>query len=559
VVYITDETSRHEVTSWRIDGDDKEEAVAPAEIDLAGKGCHAVLIVDHSGSMRANDVPGYASRAKAVYECLIRDFVKEQVKSGASDDVVVTLISMSERATVLIDKHPLNEALVGKLGKIKKRQPRSHGNYVPALDKALEVMTADAPNRASLLLLLFSDGAPSDHSSMKCEHGIPIFELDRREDPLMQHKTRGSAWACRQRMHDVVKKNCLDRIKKIGQVFGREKIIFRTLAFGPPKEDFSMLGEMANALPRGEFQKLGLNVDGLKTAFSSLSSSMTELRTEGGGRMLTPRRDKVVDKEQKVDVSGEIVDGRHGWLIYSFEDFLGKYKFDRKSRELKKSRVAAGVTGLAFLDQPFAEGAERFLYRCTEIEIPDEKADEWYRSGVNRGSKDSTKSFRCGLRLVAKEAKDVENLHRGLEFHTIFARVQSDAATLALEFNQRLPSRNPEWNVSFLDTASIFGCFDDSYEEDQAWVLVEPELDGKFTKWNNNAGAVRGQTAAKSNPGISSGGVALGIGSLALVEENEEEDEVGEEKHDTIYTEEIPQAFSHFTYERSKGKQLVCD
>ena len=25
-----------------------------------------------------------------------------------------------------------------------------------------------------------------------------------------------------------------------------------------------------------------------------------------------------------------------------------------------------------------------------------------------------------------------------------------------------------------------------------AWVLVEPELEGKFTKWNNNAGGISG-------------------------------------------------------------------
>ena len=37
VVYITDNTSRHEITPWRIDGDDKEETVTPSEIDLAGE------------------------------------------------------------------------------------------------------------------------------------------------------------------------------------------------------------------------------------------------------------------------------------------------------------------------------------------------------------------------------------------------------------------------------------------------------------------------------------------------------------------------------------------
>mmetsp|Transcript_15147 Transcript_15147/g.37130 ORF Transcript_15147/g.37130 Transcript_15147/m.37130 type:complete len:372 (-) Transcript_15147:7-1122(-) len=116
VVFVTDETSRHEVTSWRIDGtDEDEEVVAPAEVQLAGSKCHAVLIVDHSGSMRTSDVPGYKSRAHAVYECLKRDFVKEQLKSGAATDVVVTVISMSNTATVLLHKKPLDESLINDL------------------------------------------------------------------------------------------------------------------------------------------------------------------------------------------------------------------------------------------------------------------------------------------------------------------------------------------------------------------------------------------------------------------------------------------------------------
>ena len=68
VVYITDETMRHEATSWRIDGKDADvvEAVAHAEVELAGNGSHAVLIVDSSGSTSKSDVPGYKSRAEAV-------------------------------------------------------------------------------------------------------------------------------------------------------------------------------------------------------------------------------------------------------------------------------------------------------------------------------------------------------------------------------------------------------------------------------------------------------------------------------------------------------------
>lgn len=129
VVYITDETSRHEVTSWRKDGKDTE-PVAHAGVELAGKGSHAVLIVDSSGSMKKNDVPGYKSRADAVYQCLIRDFVTEQVSTGAGADVVVSLITMGDEANTVITTQPLDESLITELERIGKRSPRSHGNCV---------------------------------------------------------------------------------------------------------------------------------------------------------------------------------------------------------------------------------------------------------------------------------------------------------------------------------------------------------------------------------------------------------------------------------------------
>ena len=60
VVYVTDESSRHEITSWRDDGQD-----LPVEVHEPGVyGAHLVLIVDASGSMRKTDVDGRASLLK---------------------------------------------------------------------------------------------------------------------------------------------------------------------------------------------------------------------------------------------------------------------------------------------------------------------------------------------------------------------------------------------------------------------------------------------------------------------------------------------------------------
>ncbi|CAJ1945811.1 unnamed protein product [Cylindrotheca closterium] len=151
--------------------------------------------------MRTSDVPGYDTRAHAVYECLKRDFVEKQLKSGALNDVVVTLISMSNTATVEINKKTLDDSLIHDLQRLSKRQPKLHGNYIPALDKALEITKADAENTSSLLFLFFSDGAPSDHQFMKCTHGINVFSKinqrnDRRNDRKMERTSRNQAWKC---------------------------------------------------------------------------------------------------------------------------------------------------------------------------------------------------------------------------------------------------------------------------------------------------------------------------------------------------------------------------
>ena len=60
-------------------------------------------------------------------------------------------------------------------------------------------------------------------------------------------------------------------------------MVVSTVAFGPPQEDFEVLKNMSTVLPRGSFQKLGLSAAALKTAFSSLTSSLTSLRSETVG------------------------------------------------------------------------------------------------------------------------------------------------------------------------------------------------------------------------------------------------------------------------------------
>lgn len=87
VVYITDSTSRYEITSYVLPVEIDEISLSVndtlqhwelcKQISLNPSLCtsHTVLIVDHSGSMRTNDVSDYKTRLDAVYTTLALDII----------------------------------------------------------------------------------------------------------------------------------------------------------------------------------------------------------------------------------------------------------------------------------------------------------------------------------------------------------------------------------------------------------------------------------------------------------------------------------------------------
>ena len=102
---------------------------------------------------------------------------------------------------------------------------------------------------------------------------------------------------------------------------------------------------------------------------------------------------------------------------------------------------------------------------------------------------------------------------------------------------------------SYCQREANFGLSD--YQTYAASSLTALATNGAFTKWNNNAGEVRGGTNRR--------GQATGIAGTGFLDAFEESDEEDEEELVPVEINDIPQTFSHFSYEHSLGKKLVCD
>ena len=86
---------------------------------------------------------------------------------------------MSDVAEVVLERAAADDTLMGFLKKRStSKRAHSHGNYLPALDKALELLEGDDTALNQLFLVFLSDGAPSDHTMMDCKHGVRVWEDD---------------------------------------------------------------------------------------------------------------------------------------------------------------------------------------------------------------------------------------------------------------------------------------------------------------------------------------------------------------------------------------------
>ena len=541
IVYITDQTSTREITSWAKPGVgiDVEKRHISEQMKQKHKGAcerlqndktswtsHTVIVVDQSGSMRKT-VLGGATRSDAVWLTIALDFVAKQIDEGKSSETDgVSIVEMGIYSRVLIDKMPHDWLLFNSVvDLLRAQEPHFDGNYMPALDEAENLLTSNTYGSCALTLFFFSDGRPSDH--------LP----------------RGTIYGYKQFIGE--------RIESLASRFGR-RLTVMTVGFAD-YEDFSVLMDMSERAKkfqsRGSFFAARLNPEALGEAFSSLASSLDQTRSELTLLGSTHQRSVRDVRRKPINLIGMAEMPDQDWFTYnSAERFVYSHRNPRDNEFMSAAPFNENCRGVALSKRYFGEGAERLVREFREI-----GADGWF----------------VGPKLVAKESRfqvDVENIdwHKIWTFHRTFCNTQERAQGLAEVFNDRLrklPCYDPESTptISFLQCSIYVVKISNS---EAIGVLVEKQLNpSNYKKWNDNCGGVDGLLRDGGDENVALKKLDDIIEECDEEDEDEDEDEeydVDESNKD--YTDEycidpldIPQAFSHFTYRYTKRQLLVCD
>ncbi|KAG1675173.1 hypothetical protein FOA52_003396 [Chlamydomonas sp. UWO 241] len=576
IVYITDDASRIEITSFVLPISIEPVAVTAADKVLHERAAaklrskpgkctsHVVLVIDQSGSMRTCDVTDHKTRSDAVFGCVALDLLGRQIDSGACTSALtdaVSLIEMRDDATTVFEREPMTNVLFNKILRRKtEAHPSSHGNYLPALDQAIQIMEADRGNSACALVLLFlSDGRPSNRFTTEIEPAVASVARD----------------------------------------FGGQLTV-AVIGFGGQENDFAMLRRMAGAAStagaHSTFSFSGSDSTQLSTAITKLSSRLSSTRTRltaltslAGPRTL--RTARVSPGARAPGRRAKDPDDLTGWVLFPASTKQEKFTWDRDRGWVE--HPMGGVTGVAVGAEEEGRGAERIVYQLTHY------------------VKSSTSGNRVpvGDRLVAKQSLWVEDDWGNKDFHYVFAKTQMQAGRFAKKFNDVVADTCSVhgWQVpaeiTFLDCCVYW--LHGKHRSESIEVLVEKMLDSsRWNKWNSNSGYVHTgsspghrQAAAQTRQDSSDddeGGGGGGGGMPAITEGSDSEcehDEEGERQdeeavaavaralHRTrlsaaqaisgrrpgsstpcpIKPDDFPQAFSHYSYHYSQRASLVCD
>ena len=591
---ITDDTMRHEITSWR-----SNERVS-ASLCMPSAVIHVVLVVDQNSSMNTKDVRGYSTRTEAVYHNIANSLVGPLLDNpGDSSAWFFTLIEMQTTASIVgTQRMPLSESLYRLVMKRAKARSKSCRHYLPALKLAQEVLSKDTSRHKKVVFL--SDGAPNDHTSEPCIHGTHVWcDFSPSRTLYWNYITcEDTDWCsedCRHQVKLSVENECQGQLQLMASNFGQERFSFQAIALGNQSEPFTVLRGMAKAVKHGSFAVTSLDARELNATFLALARALTEVSSA----LASPVQRKGI-RTDVTKVSDITADKKISWSVYPWTngDIYGNAVVNQFIWSPSDDAVLTKWSCL--LDVRLSITYDN-LYRWAEFEIHISRQCFW--EGAERRVFQSFESFlpdrgdlyRQALMKVVKQSK--HHSPDSLEFHKPFCRTQWDANAWAMKFNSEisklfshLPALKHASYMRYLDPV-VYQLWDET-KQAFIYVLVEPFLAGKYTKWNDNAGRVKRRP---NRPAPSTNSSPLG----ALAEDSEEDptsydsddcsDSSSHQSGDSsacvtsssaadlpppplspeqkalrsLSVEDIefmvPQCFSHFTYERSGCIELVCD
>ena len=407
ITFITDSSMRREVTAFPsplpnvpVDSSMITESIKARQLlhqkpELATS--HTVLIVDNSGSMlsKKNDIHLYRDSQNAAFSFTALEFVAEQLfNNTAVNSDLVSLIKFSSKPTVELSREPISWNVYNKILSHRNTDTfvnRQHApsndqifgcsNFIPALEKAHELLQEGHHDQLALSLFFFSDGQSTDHmkAGMSSEKAIDT-------------------------MREI--------ISKMAEEF-RDTLSVNTVGLGNQYDDFKSLRAIADVATssgaKGSFEWCDRTAHSISSSISSLVTSTTETRValqEGRRRGYTQRADLVSEKEAAVDPKWSFF-RIHEHFVY---DPRPQYKRFHISSELplavgnsaeakeRARHLKNNPPYLAINSNYLGKGAERVAFRCRLSESANEH------------------TFVLG-EMVAKETKDVERFEEKSDFH----------------------------------------------------------------------------------------------------------------------------------------------
>lgn len=466
---------------------------------------HAVAVVDQSGSMRKTDAENGVTRSDLVWLCLAVDYVGKRLRTGeATNQDYFSLIQLGPEGMCLIRNHPFNWILYNKIiDLLRTRQPLGEGNYLPAISRAKELLLSNKKGRCIHQLIFLTDGAPSDMTPPGSYGGTELYH----EDALSVH------------------------IASIARQFG-SRLTIGAIAVGNGR--YSALDAMINSAKDYNCQtflkKSSLKAGDLSSAFIQISSLISSSKSRATDVLTNQQRtfrDLIREPQSLV---GVYVSHEEEWIHYTS---VRKTLFNKYTREWEQSDAFYDrrAEGIAVREHIFGEGRERAVRRVREINA--------YGHFV-------------GPMMVGKESLFVEDNSDSFSFHKTFCIVQQLSQKMAGHFNRQLLAlpgidKMSTPRINFLDCYVMI--LRDGTDPAK-FLLVEKMLDHtQYKKWNNNDGYVDGMSTDEYQTMKTGGRTPF------------KPDRQGKSANAdcSFCVEDIPQAYSHFTYLASNREFLICD